>query len=119
MTVTRVHHLNCAFFQGMSILGQHLVCHVLLLETSDAGLVLVDTGLGSADYLDIRSRLGVEFAHVYARPKIDPSLAAIEQIQRMGFSARDVTSCRRTWTSITSAVSATSRMPRCTCTPPN
>jgi glyoxylase-like metal-dependent hydrolase (beta-lactamase superfamily II) len=90
MTVTRVHHLNCAFFQGMSILGQHLVCHVLLLETSDAGLVLVDTGLGSADYLDIRSRLGVEFAHVYARPKIDPSLAAIEQIQRMGFSARDV-----------------------------
>lgn len=90
MTVTRVHHLNCAFFQGMSILGQHLVCHVLLLETSDAGLVLVDTGLASADYLDIRSRLGVEFAHVYARPKIDPSLAAIEQIQRMGFSARDV-----------------------------
>ena len=90
MPVTRVHHLNCAFFQGMSILGRHLVCHVLLVETSNAGLVLVDTGLGSADYLDIRSRLGMEFAHVYARPKVDPSLAAIEQIKRMGFSARDV-----------------------------
>lgn len=90
MTVTRVHHLNCASIQGISVLGQHLVCHVLLLETSSAGLVLVDTGLGSADYAGIRSRLGVEFVHVYGRPKIDPSLAAIEQIKRMGFSPRDV-----------------------------
>lgn len=90
MIVTRVHHLNCASIQGISVLGQHLVCHVLLLETSDAGLVLVDTGLGSADYLNIRSRLGAEFAYVYGRPKIDPSLAAVEQIRRLGFSPRDV-----------------------------
>ena len=73
MTVTKVHHLNCASIQGISVLGQHLVCHVLLLETSDAGLVLVDTGLGSADYQDMPSRLGWEFAKVYARALVDPT----------------------------------------------
>jgi len=90
MAVTRVHHLNTASIQGISVLGQHLVCHVLLLETSDAGLVLVDTGLGSKDYLNMRARLGSEFAKVYARPLIDPSLAAVEQIKGMGFDPNDV-----------------------------
>jgi len=90
VTITQIHHLNCASIQGISLLGQHLVCHVLLLETSDAGLVLVDTGLGSADYLDITSRLGWEFAKVYGRPALDPSLAAVEQIRAMGFSVGDV-----------------------------
>lgn len=90
MTITRVHHLNCASVQGISLLRQHLVCHVLLLETSDAGLVLVDTGLGSTDYADITSRLGWEFAKVYGRPALDPSLAAAEQIRAKGFSPADV-----------------------------
>lgn len=90
MTITHVHHLNTASIQGISVLGQHLVCHVLLLETSDAGLVLVDTGLGSTDYLDMPARLGWEFAKFYARPVIDPSLAAIEQIKVMGFDPREV-----------------------------
>ncbi|HEY0225865.1 MAG TPA: MBL fold metallo-hydrolase [Mycobacterium sp.] len=90
MAITRIHHLNCASIQGISLLGQHLVCHVLLLETSDAGLVLVDTGLGSEDYADISSRLGWEFAKVYARPGLDPSLAAVEQIRELGFSVGDV-----------------------------
>ena len=90
MAITNVHHLNCASIQGISVLGQHLVCHVLLLETSDAGLVLVDTGLGSADYQDMPSRLGWEFAKVYARALVDPSLAAIEQIKGLGFAPGDV-----------------------------
>lgn len=90
MTVTRVHHLNTASIQGISVLGQHLVCHCLLLETSDAGLVLVDTGLGARDYLDMKARLGFEFAKVYARPTIDPSLAAIEQVKALGFDPREV-----------------------------
>src|ERR1700753_991771 len=90
MTVTRVHHLNTASLQTLSVLGQHLVCHVLLLETSDSGLVLVDTGLGQTDYLDMSGRLGCEFAKVYARPPIDPSLAAIAQIKALGFDPRDV-----------------------------
>jgi glyoxylase-like metal-dependent hydrolase (beta-lactamase superfamily II) len=90
MAITRIHHLNCASLQGLSLLGQHLVCHVLLLETSDAGLVLVDTGLGAADYADVSSRLGWEFARLYARPVLDPSLAAIAQIRELGFSVSDV-----------------------------
>lgn len=90
MAITRIHHLNTASIQGISVLGQHLVCHVLLLETSDAGLVLVDTGLGRADYLDMSTRLGWQFNRVYARPLIDPSLAAVEQIRALGLDPRDV-----------------------------
>ena len=86
----KVHHLSCACIQGLSIHGRHLACHVLLIETPASGLVLVDTGLGTADYADLPSRLGGEFVHVYARPKRDPSLAAIAQIKALGFSPGDV-----------------------------
>ena len=89
MPALSVHHLNCASIQGLSILGQHLVCHVLLIETA-SGLVLVDTGLGTSDYAAISSRLGVGFARGYARPKVDPSLAAIRQIEALGHDPRDV-----------------------------
>lgn len=86
----RVHHLNCAHVTTMKLGGQHLACHVLLVETPESGLVLVDTGLGSADYAAVSSRLGWTFAHVYGRPTIDPSLAAIEQIRTLGFEPTDV-----------------------------
>lgn len=90
MTITRVHHLNTASIRGIFVRGHHLVCHVLLLETSHAGLVLVNTGLGSTDYRNIPARLGWEFAKAYARPAVDPSLAAIEQIRELGLDPRDV-----------------------------
>lgn len=86
----KVHHLNCAHITTMKLGGQHLACHVLLVETPRSGLVLVDTGLGSADYAAISSRLGWSFAYLYARPAIDPSLAAIEQIRARGFDPADV-----------------------------
>lgn len=86
----KVHHLRCACIEGLKIHGRHLACHVLLIETPSSGLVLVDTGLGSADYADMPSRLGYEFAYGYARPKRDLSLAAIEQIKAMGFRPEDV-----------------------------
>jgi glyoxylase-like metal-dependent hydrolase (beta-lactamase superfamily II) len=86
----RIHHLNCASIQSLSLQGNHLVCHCLLIETPASGLVLVDTGLGTADYSDIASRLGKTFAYVYARPKVDPTLAAVEQIKKLGFDPRDV-----------------------------
>jgi len=86
----KVHHLSCACIQGLSIHGRPLACHVLLIETPASGLVLVDTGLGSADYADLPSRLGREFVNVYARPKRDPSLAAIAQIRALGLRAEDV-----------------------------
>lgn len=90
MGVTRVHHLNCATLRGGSLQGLPLVCHVLLLETSSAGLVLVDTGLGTADYADLTSRLGFGFSKIYSRPEPDPSLAAAEQISQRGLSPGDV-----------------------------
>lgn len=86
----RVHHLNCAHITAMKLDGAPLACHVLLVETPNSGLVLVDTGLGTADYAAISSRLGREFAHLYARPTIDPGLAAIEQIRTLGFDPGDV-----------------------------
>ncbi len=86
----RVHHLNCAHITAMKLGGQHLACHVLLVETPSSGLVLVDSGLGTADYAAITSRLGVTFARFYGRPAVDPSLAAIHQIRALGFDPRDV-----------------------------
>ena len=90
MTDIRVHHLNCAHIRGMSLGGLPLACHVLLIETPASGLLLVDTGLGTADYAGISSRLGWGFAYGYARPAIDPGLAAIRQVAALGFDPRDV-----------------------------
>ena len=50
MADIRIHHLNCAHIQRIVLGGLPLACHVLLVETPTSGLVLVDTGLGTADY---------------------------------------------------------------------
>lgn len=86
----RVHHLDCACIQGLSIGGRHLACHCLLIETPHSGLVLVDTGLGQQDLVDPAPRFGLEFTYVYARPKRDPRYAAIERVRALGFDPRDV-----------------------------
>ena len=86
----RAHHLNCAHITAMKLGGQTLACHVLLVETPDSGLVLVDSGLGTADYAAISSRLGSGFAKLYARPAVDPELAAVRQIRKLGFDPADV-----------------------------
>jgi glyoxylase-like metal-dependent hydrolase (beta-lactamase superfamily II) len=86
----KVHHLNCACIQGLSIHGRHLACHCLLLETPQSGLVLVDTGLGTADFQNPARRLGAEFACGYARPKREPAMAAINQVRKLGFDPEDV-----------------------------
>jgi glyoxylase-like metal-dependent hydrolase (beta-lactamase superfamily II) len=65
-----------------------MVCHCLLVE-SDAGLILVDTGMGTADLADPRARLGKGFAAMM-RPRRDPSETALAGVARLGFSARDV-----------------------------
>jgi len=90
MSDLRVHHLNCAHIQRMKLGALPLACHVLLIETPTSGLVLVDTGLGTADYADISSRLGRGFALGYAKPAVNPALAAIRQIESLGFEPRDV-----------------------------
>lgn len=86
----RVHHLNCACIQNLSIHGKPLGCHVMLVETPSSGLVLVDTGLGTQDYADLTSRLTRSFVYGYARPRRDPALAAIHQIRALGLDPADV-----------------------------
>ena len=90
MADIRIHHLNCAHIRSIVLGGLPLACHVLLAETPTSGLVLVDTGLGTADYAAISSRLGRAFAYGYARPSINPALAAIRQVAALGFDPRDV-----------------------------
>ncbi|TGN17402.1 MBL fold metallo-hydrolase [Leptospira idonii] len=86
----KVHHLNCACIQRLSIHGRTLACHCLLIETPSSGLILVDTGLGSQDLIHPAQRLGFMFTYVYANPKRDPSLSAKAQIQALGYKPEDV-----------------------------
>jgi glyoxylase-like metal-dependent hydrolase (beta-lactamase superfamily II) len=81
----RVHHLNCGSF-APPVVGE-MVCHVLLCETAE-GLVLVDTGLGLADYADPKGRMGPS-RHLL-RPRMDESLTALRQLETLGHAAADV-----------------------------
>lgn len=92
-----IHHLNCgcmcpiggALFDGFSRgLTAHLVCHCLLVETNQ-GLVLVDTGFGLRDVRAPYSRLSPFFIH-FNGIQFKQKYTAIDQIERLGFSASDV-----------------------------
>lgn len=98
----RIHHLNCgtdcpiggALFDGRSksVTGT-LVCHCLLIETGQHGLVLVDTGYGLHD---------VRHPHDQPHPRITRFMrgllnirlreeeTAARQIEALGFDVRDV-----------------------------
>ena len=93
-----VHHLSAAtmcpagarFVNGSGgfLAPARMVCHCWLVE-SDEGLVLVDTGLGTADMADLSGRLGFLFERA-VRPIKDPEATALRQVERLGFKARDV-----------------------------
>lgn len=82
----KVHHLNCGTMRPWAT-PEGLVCHVLLVETSN-GLVLIDTGLGRRDTADPAGRFGP--TRFYVRPAFDESEAAISQLTALGFDPRDV-----------------------------
>jgi glyoxylase-like metal-dependent hydrolase (beta-lactamase superfamily II) len=84
----RVHHLNCATMCPPLGLAGTMICHCLAIELGD-GLVLVDTGLGTEDCAKPIERLGRSFMFM-TRPRVDRSETALEQLARLGFSARDV-----------------------------
>jgi glyoxylase-like metal-dependent hydrolase (beta-lactamase superfamily II) len=94
----RVHHLDCGTLCPISarlVTGRgglfaraRLVCHCLLLE-SNAGLVLVETGIGLQDIADPRSRLGRRFL-LRVNPRLDPEQTAARQVERLGFARKDV-----------------------------
>ncbi len=65
-----------------------MVCHCLLIEAAD-GLVLVDSGLGTADIEDPRGRLGRGFG-LFARPRLLREQTALAHVERLGFRRADV-----------------------------
>jgi glyoxylase-like metal-dependent hydrolase (beta-lactamase superfamily II) len=65
-----------------------LVCHCLLLET-DAGLVLVETGVGTAATDGADDWLGRQFVLV-TRPTLAAEETALAQVERLGFRPEDV-----------------------------
>jgi glyoxylase-like metal-dependent hydrolase (beta-lactamase superfamily II) len=65
------------------------VSHCLLIEPDNGGLVLVDSGFGSADIATPEQTLGPDFL-AWARPVLDPEETAIHQIRRLGFAIGDV-----------------------------
>jgi glyoxylase-like metal-dependent hydrolase (beta-lactamase superfamily II) len=93
----RIHHLNCATmcpYGARPLTGSgswrepaSLVAHVLLIE-ADQGLVLIDTGLGTADVSD-PARTGGFFQHVI-RPQCLLEETVVEQIGALGFDPADV-----------------------------
>lgn len=95
MSVTKVHHLNaatmCPWVPGRW-LGQRgrarMVCHCLLLETARDGLVLVDTGFGTAD-LEDRARTPRRF-RAMARPLLKREETLQAQVTVLGFQPQDV-----------------------------
>lgn len=91
-----VHHLDCAGMcpiGGRLLLGSgglltgRLVGHCLLVETAD-GLLLVDTGFGTADVAD-PGRLGRSFLAA-TRPGLSLAGTALHQVRALGYDPRDV-----------------------------
>ncbi|HMJ14681.1 MAG TPA: MBL fold metallo-hydrolase [Polyangiaceae bacterium] len=94
----KIHHLDCCTMcpgaerwitgQGSFLARGRLVGHCLLVESA-SGLVLVETGIGSADIAQPTERLGRFFLRT-SRPRLDPNQTALAQLQRLGFAPRDV-----------------------------
>lgn len=97
MTV-RIHHINCGTLcpacerlingHGSWTGPARLVCHCLLIETGKE-LVLVDTGLGTDDVKQAKSRLGAPFVAM-TRPRLDLAETAVEQVKALGYQPDDV-----------------------------
>lgn len=93
----RVHHLNCTSIcplggrltdnRSEGVRGR-LASRCVLLET-DAGLVLIDTGLGLRDLARPLERIGRFFLRTLD-PDFREALTAVRQIEALGFAARDV-----------------------------
>lgn len=82
----RVHHLSCGTLNPIypPIKG---ICYCMLVQT-EAGLVLVDTGFGTADYQNPTP--AVSFFMAANRMPRDLGQTALHQIVRLGYSPEDV-----------------------------
>lgn len=93
----RIHHLNCGtccplggrLFDGSSDGAHaHLVCHCLLVESSD-GLVLIDTGYGLRDVEQPHRRLS-EFFLKLNNVQLRREETAAARVRGLGFDPADV-----------------------------
>jgi glyoxylase-like metal-dependent hydrolase (beta-lactamase superfamily II) len=82
----KVHHLNCGSMRPLGA-PEGLVCHVLLIET-DSALVLVDSGFGLLDRLHPGRRFGS--TRFLVRPAFAEAETALRQVQALGHDPRDV-----------------------------
>jgi glyoxylase-like metal-dependent hydrolase (beta-lactamase superfamily II) len=94
----KVHHLNCGTMRppgrrlingdgGLFEAGT-MVCHCLLVET-DAGLVLIDSGIGLADTEHPPGSLPRRFVRA-VRPALRAEETAIRQVTALGYDPADV-----------------------------
>lgn len=65
-----------------------LACHCVLIEAADS-LVLIDTGFGTHDVRSPRPRNSAFFMALVS-PDFRENMTAVRQIERLGFSPRDV-----------------------------
>jgi glyoxylase-like metal-dependent hydrolase (beta-lactamase superfamily II) len=84
----RIHHLDCCTMSPR-FTRVRLPSHCLLLETDERGLVLVDTGIGTADVQNPR-RLGGFFGPVMQINPTKTRMPALSQIEAAGFRRDDV-----------------------------
>jgi len=89
----RVHHLDCGTMRPLGAFGGRvtptsLVAHCLLVERAE-GLLLVDTGFGTADIAD-PGRLGRPFRAV-VRPTLEAAQTARAHVLALGHAVEDVT----------------------------
>lgn len=85
-SLIRVHHVNCGTLHAPPYPAA--ACHCLLIE-GDAGLTLVDTGIGLADVRDPVRRVG-QAAIDAAGFQFDEAQTALRQIEALGFQGQDV-----------------------------
>jgi glyoxylase-like metal-dependent hydrolase (beta-lactamase superfamily II) len=92
-----IHHLGCGTMcpRVGRLIGEpglldrgRLVCHCLLVETDKDGLVLVETGFGSAECA-LPRHLPRAF-RALAAPRLDPTETARARVIAMGFQPEDV-----------------------------
>ncbi len=74
--------------EGSTFERTTMVSHVLVIE-SEAGLVLVDSGIGLDDVREPQKRLGRNFVKAVC-PELDESRTALRQLERLGYAASDV-----------------------------
>ena len=79
--LVRIHHLNCGTFRPTKAL--RLVTHVLVC-VFNKGVVLVDTGFGTADIRDRRHRLG--HSTIGIKPALSIAETARHQLVGMGLA---------------------------------